>query len=209
MENLQDQLFPIDPPDREIGYTDHLQLVIASLPRSATTWLRNVFEVLKVSAGHETIGSQSCFEHRPPILRVQVEISGFIQPYTASIKRRKKAALVHLIRHPVTTLNSTLNHFESVFPDKKKGWDHLCKCYLSCHKGLDETCSLTIYTEQLTPQVLKNLLAMIDDRRSIGTIKAAMNQASIGRSTPEPHFSWDDLPEELQHYASTHHGYEA
>jgi len=208
MEDLQAQLFPIAPPDREIGDTDNLNLVIASLPRSATTWLRNVFEVLRVSAGHETIGSRSCFENRPPILRVQVEISGFIQPYTASIKRREKATLVHLIRHPVDMLNSALNHFESTFPDKKKGWDHLCKCYLSCHKGLDKTCSLTIYTESLTPQVIKNLLALIDDRRSIGTIRAAMEQASIGRSTPEKHFSWSDLPEELQNYA-TIHGYEA
>ncbi len=80
---------------------DHLFAVVASTPRSGTSYMRALLAEAGVRSGHENVFMSSGRVNKPPDW-LTVEVSGFagLHPFTNT------GAVLHQLRHPVKAVSS-------------------------------------------------------------------------------------------------------
>ncbi len=86
---------------RDVRRDDRTFAVIASTPRSGTTYIRQVLDDVGVSVGHEAVFRSSGSNCRPPDW-LTVEVSGFagLHPFT------NDGPVLHQVRHPLKAVSS-------------------------------------------------------------------------------------------------------
>ena len=208
--------FRYDLTDKVLTAPDlgNLKVIVASYPRSGTTWLYNTLGRLGIRAAHEHPFSPAHVslthetEFRPLDFVVTVDVTGFAVEYLRDLRARG-ARIIHLLRHPVDTINSCLNYFPCYFLPKHKAeyWDWVCKCWLAFREQNDRyRTDPDIYLED-----------PIDAVRRVGTILGctwtdneivnASNHSYRGKSTKGTVGGWEQLPENIRSYAESK-GYE-
>lgn len=189
-----------------------LKFVIASTPRSGTTFVSNVLNKLQVRAGHEGIfqvhGVAGALRNNPHIKKkLEGDVSGFVNPYL-KILGRKDIPVYHLIRHPVPSINSLLNFFQNhgqlqIGVLSQPLWLAMAELWHYWHRELDQYCSPNTLRLENISEDLEWFAGDLSYDWSVEQIADAIEQASRGTSVAmkPQHITWDMLPKHIQEFA--------
>lgn len=122
--------------------------VIASIPRSGTTYMTHILHNLGVRAGHENVFTSAGSKLNPPEWLI-VEVSGFagMHPFT------NDGPVLHQIRHPLKVISSlaTLGVLRMHDPVEIAAW------YLNVFTNNEQAADWTYRIEDFGPSHLETL----------------------------------------------------
>lgn len=169
-------------PERE----DERYAVIASTPRSGTTFMYGVLAHLGLGAGHEHVFSSSGSKHKPPEW-LKIEVSGFagLHPFT------NIGPVLHQIREPLKVISSLASNPGVL------GYDDpvlVAKWYLNTFQNNEDAATYTYRIEDVDVKFLRQLLYDYMDIRLLdySAVEAAF-QKSNKNSLPRVDLTYDDL----------------
>lgn len=189
----------------------NLKFVVASTPRSGTTYLSNVFNELGILAGHEAIfqinGPRHAFRTNSHIkVKLDTDVSGFINPYLDELKTQN-VRVYHLIRHPVPSINSMLNFFKGrgtfrVGVLHQPHWLQVAELWHYWHKELDDRCNQFTLRLESIKEGLEWLAKDLGYTWTSEQLDEAL-EAKRGTSVAcRPQVvTWDMLPKHIQEFA--------
>lgn len=186
-----------------------LKCVVGGFPRTSTTFLKNCLWDMGVRACHEGI-FQPTLELNEDQMDCQyewsVDVTGFAGPYLQDLRCRGVYVL-HLMRHPVDTINSFLNHFDFYFPgDRREYVPWAVKVWYEWQKVWAEFANLTVYFDNPF-DTLSTVVGIVGAKVDANKIHSTIRSAKRGRSTPGDYCTWNDLPKEVAEFAYGEHGY--
>jgi hypothetical protein len=193
-----------DKPIPECGI-GKLKLVVGGFPRTATTFFTSMIRDLGVSAvGHERMFQPDLgFNFMPDLL---VDISGFVGPYLPSLSEIGTVSILHLMRHPVDTLNSMLNYFDHYFgpkEEKPQYWDWVVQCWYHWQQQWAEYAHGTVYMERRV-ETLQRIGEVLSLEWTEEEITRRSRTAFKGRSSKGLVKRWRDLPSEVRKFAESY-----
>lgn len=160
-------------PERE----DEHYAVVASTPRSGTTFMYGVLAHLGLGAGHEHVFSSSGHKHRPPEW-VRIDVSGFagLHPFT------NEGPVLHQIRDPLKVISSLVAvptilskwlHGHSADPEWVARW------YLDVFWYNEQAATETYRIEDVTPsEVCRLVKTYLGDELDESDVEAAFNKSN-------------------------------
>jgi len=184
-----------NPPRRQAQALENLKFVVGGTPRGGTTYAANVLRALGFKAGHEAIFKRDEVDWRTLRSgRYDVDVSGII-PFHLGIIQEHEVPIIHLIRHPVPSINSMLRYFQGAY----KPNEAVQRWYKS-HKALSDLAVLTIRLETFRTDI-NRFAAVFCPRTQPAELDEATAQADKGTSTPGTTFDWFDLPSDVRDFA--------
>lgn len=107
-----------DPPE---GYPGLLKTVFSGTPRGATFFLWRLLQGLGIpNVGHEGVFFPSWIKPVANWRGCVVDVTGFAWPYVNH--PRSTFTKVHIVRHPVSVICSSVIYFPKFFPDPDSQW---------------------------------------------------------------------------------------
>ncbi len=164
---------------------DRLFTVVASTPRSGTSYIRAVLERVGVGVGHEAVFMSSGKANSPPDW-LTVEVSGFagLHPFT------NDGPVLHQVRHPVKAISSlaTLGLIRTHDPVKVAEW------YVAMVGNNELAADFTYRVEDMDVLLLRTIVDYIGHDADDGTLEAALDAVPRDTNTrPRTDFTYDDF----------------
>ena len=195
--------FPVvNQPIPECG-VGGLKLVVGGFPRTSTTFLTAILRDLGVEkVGHESMFRPDMGFHSIDLL---VDVSGFVGPWLPDLSEMGTVSILHLIRHPVDTLNSMLNYFDHYFPqgEKEQYWDWMVQVWYAWQKQWATYAHGTVYMERRV-ETVQRIGEVLSRKWTEEEILRRGRTAVRGRSSKGHVKGWDDLPPEVQKFAESY-----
>ena len=183
-----------------------LKMCVAGLPRSGTFFVSRALTKMNISASHETVCGVSGVGKETPVRHV--DVTGFAALWVDSMARQG-VKVVHLIRHPVPTCNSIVNHLSKLLPDDpKEAFQVAATYYEKWHGMIDKVATATVYLESIE-EGLKTITRLLGLDVPPETLARAMGESNKNelKAKPVSFSTWEYLPPSVAEYASTKHGY--
>jgi hypothetical protein len=164
---------------------DQTFAVVASTPRSGTTYIRAVLEALGVRCGHENVFMSSGGIGKPPDW-LTVEVSGFagLHPFT------NDGPVLHQIRNPLKVIASlaTLGIIRTHDPVKLAEW------YLMMFANNEGASDLTYRIEDLDVPLLRKIFGLLAADTTEDQMVTVLDKLGHDMNTrPRDDLTYDDL----------------
>lgn len=196
---------------RNLPDDSQLRLVVASTPRSGTTYLSNVLHELGIRTGHEAIFSS--IGYRPEwASRYEIDVTGFVGDEHASFLQHRNVPIVLWTRHPVKTINSICAKWPHIEPFhvgsfRLDRFQAVATLWYHWIRQLSARSDMHVRLEDGIDGIEEILHRYLRARGSTGTpwtydvIRLTAEEAPRGDSTPGLFGTYDDLPEHIQSFA--------
>jgi hypothetical protein len=200
-------VFPVeDSPIPDCGIGD-LKLVVGGFPRTATTYISSMIRDLMepgYPVGHERI-FQPDTGFCDMALDTIVDVTGFAGPYLPDLREVGTVTILHLMRHPVDTLNSCLNYFDHYFPQGEKAqyWDWMVQVWYHWQRKWADNAHGTVYMERRV-DALQRIGELLSKEWTEEEIIRRSRSAFKGRSSKGYVKGWEDLPTEVRRFAESY-----
>ncbi len=172
-----------------------LEMVVAGMPRGATTFTANVFNQV-IPTGHESIFRNRHLQNPPAGRTPKVEVSGFAAPW-AQLLKAHGVIVVQLLRHPLYCCTSYFNYFSAGKDRKDKAtWEEACETYYEFHRELRAWAAISIQAEKWEEEFPIALSLLGINSPKLYDPKGAK------ASWSEPRREWDELPDKLKEDAA-------
>lgn len=180
-----------------------LKMCVAGLPRSGTFFVSRALTKLNVGAGHESVCGVSGVTRETPTRHV--DVTGFAAPWVSSMARQG-VRVIHLIRNPVATCNSIVNHLSTLLPDDpKEAFKVAATYYEKWHGLIDEAAQATVYLENIEEGMwtITRALGLDVPKENLAQAMKESNKNEL-KATPVSFSTWEDLPPSVVEYAAKH-----
>lgn len=185
------------------GFPWNLRLVVSGLPRGGTQFTRSVLRDLlqdRATVGHEGVfcynfirdyGTRPCHD---------VDVTGFAWPY-GELLQEHGIPVVHLVRHPVTSVNSMLNFFRKAFPEKERDWTEAVEMWCGRHANIAARATCWYRLEDQMDKLCETASQILGLDFDPLMAENAIIKSPKGNSTRGDTISWDFLPPMVQDFA--------
>ncbi len=159
--------------------------VVASTPRSGTTYMRALLAHVGIRSGHENVFMSSGRVNKPPDW-LTVEVSGFagLHPFT------NEGAVLHQVRHPVKAISSlaTLGIIRTHDPVKVAEW------YVNMVANNEAAADFTYRVEDMDLPLLRRICELLDHDCSDDKLVEALEHVPKKlNSKPRTDFTYSDF----------------